>query len=55
MVLKCMKIDGTIGKLHEKWFGDKAAPDSSAMKPVPGLGVPGLPGYDATPVTPKCS
>jgi ABC-type amino acid transport substrate-binding protein len=55
MVLKCMKIDGTIGKLHEKWFGEKAAPDSSAMKPVPGTGVPGLPGYDATPVTPKCS
>jgi len=55
MVIKCMKIDGTIGKLHEKWFGEKAAPDSSAMKPVPGTGVPGMPGYDPTPVTPKCS
>jgi polar amino acid transport system substrate-binding protein len=55
MVLKCMKIDGTIGKLHEKWFGAKAAPDSSAMKPVTGTGVPGMAGYDPTPVTPKCS
>jgi len=55
MVIKCMKIDGTIGKLHEKWFGEKAAPDSSAMKPVPGTGVPGMTGYDPTPVTPKCS
>jgi len=55
MVIKCMKIDGTIGKLHEKWFGEKAAPDSSAMKPVPGTGVPGMAGYDPTPVTPKCS
>jgi polar amino acid transport system substrate-binding protein len=55
MVLKCMKVDGTIGKLHEKWFGAKAAPDSAAMKPVAGTGVPGMPGYDPTPVTPKCS
>jgi ABC-type amino acid transport substrate-binding protein len=55
MVLKCMKMDGTIGKLHEKWFGAKAAPDSSAMKPVPGTGVPNMAGYDPTPVTPKCS
>jgi len=55
MVLKCMKLDGTIGKFHEKWFGAKAAPDSSAMKPVAGTGVPGMAGYDPTPVTPKCS
>lgn len=55
MALKCMKLDGTIGKFHEKWFGAKAAPDSSAMKPVAGTGVPGMPGYDATPVTAKCS
>jgi len=55
MVLKCMKVDGTMGKLHEKWFGEKAAPDASAMKPVVGTGVPGMPGYDPTPVTLKCS
>lgn len=55
MVIKCMKVDGTIGRLHEKWFGAKAAPDSSAMKPVAGTGVPDMPGYDAAPVTPKCS
>ena len=55
MVIKCMKVDGTIGKMHEKWFGAKAAADSSAMKPVAGHGVPNMPGYDATPVTLKCS
>ena len=55
MVIKCMKVDGTMGKLHEKWFGEKAAPDSSAMKPVVGTGVPGFAGYDPTPVTLKCS
>lgn len=55
MVIKCMKVDGTIGRMHEKWFGAKAAADSSAMKPVAGHGVPNMPGYDATPVTLKCS
>jgi polar amino acid transport system substrate-binding protein len=55
MVIKCMKVDGTIGKMHEKWFGAKAAADSSAMKPVAGHGVPNMPGYDATPVALKCS
>lgn len=55
MVIKCMKVDGTIGKLHEKWFGSKAAADSSAMKPVAGHGVPDMPGYDPKPVTLKCS
>ncbi|MFM7345400.1 MAG: transporter substrate-binding domain-containing protein [Tagaea sp.] len=28
MVVKCMKIDGTFARLHEKWFGYKPAPDS---------------------------
>jgi ABC-type amino acid transport substrate-binding protein len=55
MVIKCMKTDGTIGKMHEKWFGAKAPADSSAMKPVAGHGVPNMPGYDATPVALKCS
>lgn len=55
MVLKCMKIDGTIAKLHEKWFGLKAAADSWVHKVAPGHGVPGMDGYDPTPVTPKCS
>ena len=54
-VVKCMKIDGTFARLHEKWFGAKPAADSSAVKPVAGHGVPNMDGYDATPVTPKCS
>jgi polar amino acid transport system substrate-binding protein len=55
MVLKCMKLDGTIARLHEKWFGIKPAADSWANKVAPGHGVPGMEGYDPTPVTPKCS
>jgi ABC-type amino acid transport substrate-binding protein len=53
--VKCMKIDGTFARLHEKWFGAKPAPDSSSVKVVPGHGVPNLPGYDPTPVVPQCT
>ena len=53
--VKCMKMDGTFSRLHEKWFGTKPAADSTAVKVAPGHGVPGMDGYDATPVTPKCA
>jgi ABC-type amino acid transport substrate-binding protein len=52
--IKCLKADGTLAKLHEKWFGEKPAPDSSTATIAPGHGQPGTVGYDATPVTPKC-
>ena len=55
MVLKCMKMDGTVARLYEKWFGLKPAADSWVYKVAPGQGVPGMEGYDPTPVTPKCS
>ncbi len=47
--IECMKRDGDIAKLHEKWFGAKPAPDSAAITISPGYGVPGMPGYDPTP------
>ena len=53
-VLKCMKSDGTLARLHEKWFGEKPAPDSSTATIAAGHGQPGTAGYDATQVTPKC-
>lgn len=52
--IECMKKDGTIAAMHEKWFGTKAAPGSAAVTVFPGTGVPGMPGYDATPREPKC-
>lgn len=52
--LECMKLDGTVVKLAEKWFGSKAAGGPAAVTVFPGYGVPGLGGYDATPHTPKC-
>ena len=44
----------TLARLHEKWFGEKPAADSSTATIAPGHGHPGSTGYDATPVTPKC-
>ena len=55
MVVKCMKRDGSFSALHEKWFGAKPAAESSTVKLAPGHGVPNMDGYDATPVTPRCS
>jgi polar amino acid transport system substrate-binding protein len=52
--IKCMKQDGTMAKLYQKWFGEAPAADSWARKIAPGHGVPELPGYDAGPYAPKC-
>jgi polar amino acid transport system substrate-binding protein len=53
--VECMKLDGTIAAMHEKWFGTKPAPGSAAVTVFPGYGVPGMPGYDATEHKPNCS
>ena len=47
--LDCMKKDGTIAKMSEKWFGKKPAPDDLQVVITPGYGPPGMPGYDPTP------
>jgi len=52
--IECMKLDGTIAKMHEKWFGVAPAPGSAAVTVFPGYGVPDMPGYDPTPHTPSC-
>lgn len=52
--LDCMKKDGTIAKLAEKWFGQKPGEDDLAVVITPGYGVPGMPGYDPTPHELKC-
>lgn len=55
MALKCLKQNGTVAKLAQKWFGETPGPDSAAVKVVPGQGVPDMPGYDATPVKVVCN
>ena len=55
MAIKCMKQDGSLAKIVEKWLGEKPKPGSVAATITPGYGVPGMEGYDPTPVTLKCS
>jgi polar amino acid transport system substrate-binding protein len=52
--LECMKQDGTLRTIHERWFGIPPRPDSAAATIFPGTGVPNMPGYDATPRPPRC-
>jgi polar amino acid transport system substrate-binding protein len=52
--LECMKRDGTVARLSEQWFGSAPAADDAERTVFPGIGVPGLPGYDATPREPRC-
>jgi ABC-type amino acid transport substrate-binding protein len=54
MAIECLKKDGTIAKLSEKWFGVKPAPGSAAVTAFAGYGVPGLPGHDPAPHDLKC-
>lgn len=54
MALKCMKRDGSLALLHERWFGIKPPADSWTVKIAPGNGVPDMPGYDPKPVALKC-
>jgi polar amino acid transport system substrate-binding protein len=53
--IECMKLDGTIAAMHEKWFGIKPAPGSAAVTVFPGYGVPGMAGYDPTEHKPDCN
>ncbi|MEO1091146.1 MAG: transporter substrate-binding domain-containing protein [Pseudomonadota bacterium] len=46
--IECMKADGTIAALSEKWFGVTPADGAMAVTVVAGTGIPDLPGYDAT-------
>lgn len=48
VAIECMKGDGTLAAMHQKWFGTAPAPGSAPATVYPGYGVPGMPGYDAT-------
>jgi len=53
-IIECMKKDGTIARLSERWFGAAPKEDDAERVSFPGFGPPGLPGYDATPHEPRC-
>jgi polar amino acid transport system substrate-binding protein len=52
--LECMKMDGSVAKLAEKWFGSKEAGGPAAVTVYPGYGVPGMDGHDPKPHKPNC-
>jgi len=52
--LECLKTNGTLTSLSEKWFGVTPAEDSAAVTVYPGFGVPGLAGYVESDHTPAC-
>ena len=52
--MSCMKRDGTVAKLSEKWFGVAPAADDLERVVEPGYGVPGMPGYDPAPHELNC-
>lgn len=52
--IECIKKDGTMAKIFEKWFGIAPRPGSAAVTVFPGSGVPGMAGYDATAREPRC-
>ncbi len=52
--LDCMKQDGSLARLSEKWFGAAPSADALERTVTPGYGVPGMPGYDPTPHALSC-
>lgn len=46
--IECMKLDGTMVALSEKWFGVTPTPGSAAVTVQYGFGLPGMEGYEAT-------
>ena len=53
--IECMKADGTIAKLSEKWFGVTPAEGSAAVTVYDGFGVPGMEGHQAVAHEPDCN
>ena len=53
-VIECLKLDGTIAGLSEKWFGVTPAAGSAAVAALPGHGQPGFDGFADDGHQPAC-
>lgn len=53
-VLKCMKLDGTIAKLHQKWYGSAPETGSALVTVYDGYGAPNFKGHIAAAPAPTC-
>lgn len=54
-VLECLKSEGALAELSERWFGVTPAAGSTIVTPTPGYGVPGFTGYQDSDHTPSCT
>lgn len=52
--LECMKLDGTIAGIHQKWFGELPEPANAMMRVYVGYGAAGFEGYEPTYHVPEC-
>jgi polar amino acid transport system substrate-binding protein len=53
-IIECMKKDGFLAKLHEKWYGAPPEKGTSIEVVYDGFGPPGFKGYDPTPHALAC-
>ena len=52
--IECMKLDGTLVKLYEKWYGQKPEEGSAIEAVYFGYGAPTFKGFDLVAHVPKC-
>ncbi len=52
--IECLKLDGSMAELSQKWFGVEPAEGATIVTPTPGYGVPGFAGYTEDDHEPSC-
>lgn len=52
--IECMKLDGTLVRLYEKWYKSEPDPGSAIEAVYFGYGPPGFKGFDPKPHMPRC-
>lgn len=52
--IECLKTDGSMAELSEKWFGVTPAAGATIVTPTKGYGVPGFEGYSEDDHQPSC-
>jgi polar amino acid transport system substrate-binding protein len=52
--IECMKTDGTLSRLHQKWYGAPPEKGTSIDIVYEGFGAPGFKNYDPTPHAAAC-
>ncbi|HET6305899.1 MAG TPA: transporter substrate-binding domain-containing protein [Rhodopila sp.] len=52
--LECLKLNGTMAKLSQKWFGVTPEPGQTIVTPIKGYGVPGVAGFIDDDHKPSC-